>query len=256
MPETTGRPDKTTEQSADGVLTLDVRDDAPLDTNTVELEMPWDSPEELIVEAIEHVDTLGEETREAALDIYCGEDGIGLGRWATAHKGEFVRGSAVGDRVSPHDGLPGVGEARAEELIEARDEVLPEHPIVEWLHEHPDVGVFLTTLANRKPRQKIRGVRLSNLVSLTNTDCFGYRSILESGTDCDTSFFQDGEKLQREAEFEALATNLGHKAQEGKLSEHLSRWAYEYLHYDDLTATVAPTDAYWFTGGEDDKEEA
>lgn len=235
-----------------GTLTLDVRDDAPLDTSEVVLDMPWDDPAELIIEAFERVDALGEESREAALDIYLGEDGIGLGRWATAHKGEFVRGSAAEDRVSPHDGLPGVGNARAEDLIEARDEVLPEHPLVEWLHEHSEVGVFLTTLANRKPRQKTRGVRLSDLVSFTNTDSFGYRSILEDETSYDVSFYRDGEEIQSDVEFEALKTGLGCKTPQGKLSEQLSRWAYEYLHYDGLTTTVVPADAYWFTGGEDD----
>jgi len=206
-----------------GTLMLDVRDDAPLDTEEVVLDMPWDDPAELITKAIERVDALGDETREAALDIYLGEDGIGLGRWATADTREFHRGTSA-----PHDGLPGVGEAYGEKLVEARDEVLPEHPLVEWLREHPDVAVAQTQpTRNAAPEY----------VEFLKGDPHGFRY---APTDS-------------EYDFEFIVRNvLGMKEDRQGGDSRLSKWAYQYLHVEEIIPKVVPTDAYWFTGGEDD----
>jgi len=210
-----------------GTLTLDVHDDAPLDSAEVALDMLWDSPEELIVEAIERVDALGDETRDAALDIYLGEDGIGLGRWATADTREFHRGTSA-----PHDGLPGVGEAYGEKLAEARDEVLPEHPLVEWIRERPQVAAAMT---------RPRAVNIPDYIDHQTKDFHGVRYVGDT----------------EDHDFEAIIRNVfGLKDTRGRSSRSASKWAYEYLHYDCINAKIVPTDAYWFTGGESEEGEA
>lgn len=208
-----------------GTLTLDVSENAPLDSETVVLDMPWDSPEDLIVEAIECVDALGEKTREAALDIYCGEDGIGLGRWATADTREFQRGTDA-----PHDGLPGVGEARAETLAEARDDVLPEHPLVDWLRENPEVGVV---------QLRPKDATVPDYVQFKRTEPHGVRYVGN----------EDG------SNFEAIIRDVfGHKDDREVDSSRASKWVYEYLHYESVTGQAASNDGYWFTGGEGEED--
>jgi len=242
-----------TDQSTDGKLTLDVSDDAPLDTGEVVLDMPWDDTAELITDAIDRVDGLGEETVDAALDYYTSSDGLGLGRWTAAHDGELIRGTSGGKfRETHHDGLPGVGNARADALLDARDEVLPEHPLVDWLNDHPDVGVYLT-IEKQNPGPMTSKQQFPDHMSFTNMNRYGYRSITGEDTDHDLTVRRDGEWVELDDPFEGLTRSLGSNTHSVGPPQRVSRWAYEFLHYDFVAPTVVPTDAHWFTGGDGDE---
>lgn len=205
--------DKTTQANS---LTLSVRDEAPIDQDEISLDLPWESTRAHIRETIEAVDGLGNETIDAAIDIYSGDEGWGFGQWATARENELIRGTNA-----PHDGLPGVGKARAERLVEERDDRLPTHPVVDWLREHPDVA-----LIHAKPEDGSDPAHLT-----IGSSAYGYR--------------YEGE--EEDAPYRGLfLLPLIRKTTNTNPERTVSRWAYRYLHHNDLIAVVTPTDTLWF----------